>query len=41
MVDGIGVGNEEFNECKFDVYESVVVIEKLWMEIVIVFSLER
>lgn len=29
MVDGIGVWNEEFNECKFDVYESVVVIEKV------------
>ena len=41
MADGIGVGNEESNECKFDAHESVVAIEKLWMEIVIVFSSER
>lgn len=27
MVDGIGVGNEEFSECRFDTQESVVSIE--------------
>ena len=29
MADGIGVWNEESNECKFDAHESVVAIEKV------------
>ena len=28
MADGIGIGYEESNECKFDTHESIVQIEK-------------